>query len=450
MKLNKIFTVALIALGTTLFQSCLKDQEDFFEDSPSERMQSTLDKARKVLTSSPEGWVFEYFPGKNYQYGGYVYTIKFDDEKATVGCEIDPGYTESSYYKFTNDNGPILAFDTYNYLIHYFAEPSSGRYQGLDGDYEFIIMDITDDLVTLKGKRTGNFMFLRRLNSSAEEYINAVSEMSDNLFLTAARGTLNGEPIEMECDLNDRTMTLAWGELLASKDEGMTFDDIIKNFTDEEITKNIAISYFLPTPTGVSFPEPIEINGVTYTGLNFDAESLTFTGEGLSLTGEVPAEYTFLKEFDGAFSFVYNGGSKSIDVTLVPNKSAKTVAIKGLNPNYDVIATYDPANGRIEINSQIVYNKVDGSNNLWLTGWNSPESGSLNRSTDVGMFCYKDVNNPGTYIFKTNNSATLKAYSFILWKWDQSGASQGEASGLTAYYIGGSTRIPSLVSLVKK
>ncbi|MDE6073769.1 MAG: DUF4302 domain-containing protein [Muribaculaceae bacterium] len=134
MKLYKLFSVALIALSSTLFQSCLKDQTDFFEESPSERMQATLDNARKVLTSAPNGWVFEYFPDRNLSYGGYVYTVKFDDEKATVGAEISPGTFESSYYNFSSDNGPMLTFDTYNSLIHYFATPSSGNYQGKDGE----------------------------------------------------------------------------------------------------------------------------------------------------------------------------------------------------------------------------------------------------------------------------------------------------------------------------
>ena len=428
MKLYKLFSVALIALSSTLFQSCLKDQTDFFEESPSERMQATIDNARKVLTSAPNGWVFEYFPDRNLSYGGYVYTVKFDDEKATVGAEISPGTFESSYYNFSSDNGPMLTFDTYNSLIHYFATPSSGNYQGKDGDYELVVMDVTDDVVKLRGKRTGNTMFLRRLDVPANEYLDRVSNMIDNLILTSAEGAVGGDNVQVSMNTNKRYMEFTWG----------SGDD------------DVAGGYYLPTPTGIIFPEPVIVNGTEVSSLGFDAQTLTYSGDGISFSGEVAPEFAYFSEFEGEFEFIYSNGKKKIDVTLVRDVPAKKIYIKGLNEHYDWVATYDAANGRIEINSQIVLPEFDGVNNLWICGWGSPVSTSVNRALTVGMYVVKDVNNPGTYLFTPNDDTTLEVHSFIVYRCGPTGTMLGNASAYPDYHVNGSHQIASVVSLVKK
>ena len=65
MRLNKLFIATLLAFSTLAFQSCLKDQEDFFDESSSERMQAVLENTKAVLTSSDNGWIFDYYPDHN-------------------------------------------------------------------------------------------------------------------------------------------------------------------------------------------------------------------------------------------------------------------------------------------------------------------------------------------------------------------------------------------------
>ena len=62
MKLYKTLLYVLMILPALLLQSCLKDQEDIFDTPSSIRMQEVLDNAKKVLTSSEEGWAFDYYP----------------------------------------------------------------------------------------------------------------------------------------------------------------------------------------------------------------------------------------------------------------------------------------------------------------------------------------------------------------------------------------------------
>ena len=135
----------IFMLASLLFTSCLKNQEDFFDDSASTRMTNTINKTKEILRNSEYGWEFEYYPDRDLSYGGLVYTVKFDSLDATIACSLIPDSTVTSYYRVTNDNGPVLTFDTYNPLMHYFATPSAGEYEAKDGDFEFVIEKLGDD-----------------------------------------------------------------------------------------------------------------------------------------------------------------------------------------------------------------------------------------------------------------------------------------------------------------
>ncbi|HRN15923.1 MAG TPA: DUF4302 domain-containing protein, partial [Xylanibacter oryzae] len=105
MKKFKIYIYILMLLPTLLLQSCLKDQEDVFDEPSAVRMQKTLEDVKKVLTSSEHGWAFDYFPDRNVTYGGYEYAVKFDSLSANIYFELAPGQSETSLYKLKSDDG---------------------------------------------------------------------------------------------------------------------------------------------------------------------------------------------------------------------------------------------------------------------------------------------------------------------------------------------------------
>lgn len=427
MKLNKTLFYILMVLPTLLLQSCLKNQEDIFDTPSSIRMQEVLDNAKKVLTSSEEGWAFDYYPDRNQSYGGYAYTVKFDNKKVTVGSELEPGTFESSLYKLTNDNGPILSFDSYNTLMHYFATPSSAQYEGLDGDFEFIIMNVTDDLITLRGKRTGNTMYMRRLMKPAATYIDIVYEICDNIIFSTANGTLGTSEISCAIDVDARQM------------------DITYMNGEEAFTGN---GSFIPTETGIHFYTPIELNGATLTDLDYNIDTSTFSGKdskgnNITLVGVVAKDYTRFKEFEGTYDFNYSYGA--LEVTLVPDKDNNRYLIKGLNENYDIIANYIKAKGCLNITSQIV--GVNGSDQIWLCGWGLKGGGDLTTATGCGMYLVKSMEKEGTYIFKPNNYLDVAADSFILYVSNGS-ALTGPATA--PWLINGNYRVPYLESIVRK
>ena len=143
---KKILSILLMMLPAVLLTSCLKDQEDLFSDSASQRVANYLDKAKKVLISAENGWVLDYFPHSEQAFGGYSYTLKFDEKNVTACFELADEVTESitSTYLLDNEDGPCISFDTYNNYLHFFATPTGasgpGGYEAYGGDYIFIIL----------------------------------------------------------------------------------------------------------------------------------------------------------------------------------------------------------------------------------------------------------------------------------------------------------------------
>ena len=187
MNKKNIFIYLLLALPLML-TSCLKDQEDVFSESASARTVKYLENAKKVLTSSNNGWVLNYYPDRDLSYGGYVYTLKFGQENVEVFSELasDAEPSKTSLYTLKNEDGPVLMFDTYNEYMHFFATPhgssGAGGYEAYDGDFIFIIMNISEDgnTIKLKGNRSCNIMYMHRLTGeeTSASYMNKIKTIN--------------------------------------------------------------------------------------------------------------------------------------------------------------------------------------------------------------------------------------------------------------------------------
>ncbi len=434
MKLYKSLLYVLMILPTLLLQSCLKDQEDIFDSPSSIRMQEVLDNAKKVLTSSENGWIFDYYPDRDLSYGGYAYTVKFDSKEATVRSElkIESGNAVSSLYKLNNDNGPMLSFDSYNTLMHFFATPSSSKYEGQDGDFEFIIMNVTDDLITLRGKRTGNTMYLRRLTKDAKTYIAAAAAVIENIVISSAKGKAGALDIACEINLDTRRLNLTYmkGDLAV--------------FVSE---------CYLPNETGIRFYNPIEIDGATLSELAYNPDTNTFSGKDsknndVTLVGQLPADYTPFDQFAGIYDLKYSYGT--IEVTFVPDKENYQYLIQGLNPSYNIVAKYIKSKGCLNITSQKVGDS--GSQQIWFCGWGLKEDGgNLTWITDCGMFLTRDIEHEGIFNFTPNSYSDLHADSFILFAFNGTPSSNSVVGLAEApWLIADQARMPYLEYIVKK
>ncbi len=256
MKKNNIILFLLMMLPTLLLTSCLKDQEDTFSESASIRTANYLNNVKKVLTSSEQGWILNYYPDREQSYGGTVYTLKFTEDDVTVSSELTDGEIEhTSLYSLKNEDGPVLVFDTYNPQMHYYATPTgssgAGGYEAYDGDFILIVMNISEDqnTITLKGNRSGNTMYMHRLTGAGTDYLTKIAE-TRNTMPTNYTMVSNGETVKI---------TFASGRI---------------SFTSDNVNESGAYIY---TDNGIEFYEPITINEVEIKGIVYPGDSETTT-----------------------------------------------------------------------------------------------------------------------------------------------------------------------------
>lgn len=235
-QLNKLkFLILILAV----FISCSEIGDDpVFSTSASERATEGVNNMRTTLTSATEWWLFEFYPDKTQQYGGYNYIVSFDENsEVDVYSELQADFStpETSTYDIIAKGGPVLTFDTYNSVMHEFSTPSAEEYQAKGGDYEFVLSNSNDEnVLNAKGTITGNKLKLIKLNETPQAYLTKISDISYNISL-ASGVSINGE---------DRSVGLGNRHISFSSLEGGETD-----------------MAFIPTDTGIKLYESIVVDG---------------------------------------------------------------------------------------------------------------------------------------------------------------------------------------------
>lgn len=357
MKTRTAYYLLAIAWVSLALTSCLKDQEDYFEEPSSERMANTMQRVQQILRSAEYGWEFEYYPSSDLAYGGIVYTVKFDSLTATVSCSLVPDSTYTSYYRMTNDNGPVLTFDTYNPLLHYFSTPSSGEYEAKGGEFEFVIDSIANDQITLYGKKTRNTMYLRRLTANPDEYTKKTIDIYDN-FVERLTGNIGSAEVEGKFNLKNKSLQIVSG------------GDTLTN-------------HFTYTDYGIRFYRPIRLGGAAVQSFGFDVETQQLTCrdpgyENITLQGIPFDENTMaFKDYEGNYILRYANGNSSVRVAIELNRIDGSLLLTGLSPHYDLRVTYDYETGDLSLTPQVI-GEVNGrtvyfcsysseAGNIWIT-----------------------------------------------------------------------------------
>ena len=402
-KIFKLLFCCVALLAFTL-QSCSNKEEEIFEESPSVRLQALMDKTQATLVSSENGWVMDYFPDRDLSYGGFLYILKFNKQSVEAYCELSDDLSESieSLYKLSNDDGAVLSFDSYNEFLHFFATPSSGRYEAYDGDFEFKIMKVEDDLITLKGKRSGNAIYLHRLKEEPVQYLEKCVKTSENIFAPKASGTYGGTAIEALVDPDVRYITI----YLNGGEYGQ---------------------YFLPTPTGVRFVEPLEINGATISELSYDNIKFIFSGTdsngaNIQFTCALPDDYMFFEEFEGDYRMYLSTSSSRyyVDVKLVPE--GDHYILEGFHRKFNPVLTFVKAKGCLEMTNQDVGTYGGNTVRLCAMGGGNLYPTSLT----PGFFVKKDLSRENMFIWVPNDDDTLVWDGWLTWLIDSSGNSAGQ------------------------
>lgn len=172
------------------FTSCKFEEDDYFPESASLRVEHAIDKVQSILATPENGWVMQYFCGTGVaQFEGFNLYAKFDKNgKVTMAGNhryLRDGnagkYTEAtSLYSLLLEDGPVLAFNTWNDVLTPFVDPVSYAAapnslvkdgEGMEGDHNFVIMSYNDDEVILRGERHGAEVRLTKCPTSWADYI---------------------------------------------------------------------------------------------------------------------------------------------------------------------------------------------------------------------------------------------------------------------------------------
>ena len=430
MKMNKFAILALAVLMP--LTSCLKDQADVFEEPSSTRMQSYLENVRKQLKSADKGWILSYYPGSSYATSYFV--LDFTDQQVTAVHQGDPNTSATSYYKLTTDDGAVLSFDTYNTVLHYYATPDPSHYQARGGDFEFDIMDVSDDRIVLLGKRSRNYCYLDKMTQSKDEFFKEVSEAEKHLDLVAFTGTVTGGAVEGYIDMTTHTLTIGR--------------------KDAEPSEMVSARYMV-TKKGMHFNEPFTFQGVTFQDFEYDAENEILSGSGIQFSKFVPEGYVSYKDFLGKYNFVYYSGQRSFQIELEAKEEGVSFSMKGFSTFFVPEVGYNAARGQLNWRQQVI-GSASGLT-IILAGWGYPASTSLwPGSTPYGTGMYGVVEDTSIPDFKVNfvdnsalkdNGVDGEIHGWVIWALDGSGNSAGSYDSWTT--ATGSNQVPGDIYMTK-
>lgn len=292
--MKKFLLYIMVVAGMVSLQSCLHDDKDLFDESAAERLEQATEDTKQILESSESGWALQYYLGEEYSGAGCTYLVKFKDGKADVSLDLaDPSEVSHSSYDVIKDQGPVLTFNTYNELMHKYAQPNTnGTTDG--GDFEFMVMNVTNDVIDLKGRTTGNKMRLVRLPEGTdwEAYLNSISEFEENMF-----GSYS-----LMVDGNKHGV--------------LTFDSDARQF--EYVSgDSVDVTYpYCVTPNGVVLPEALAGNARDFTQATGDlylTASDAADGKSVALEPFFTPDYV-LRTLGGTVSM--NDNAQSLDVKL--------------------------------------------------------------------------------------------------------------------------------------
>lgn len=199
--LNKFLLAGMVCCGiASLFTSCRFEEDDYFDESASLRVEHAIDQVRDNLSSAENGWVMQYFCGTGVaHFEGFNLFAKFDKNgKVTIAGNhryLRDGnankYTEaSSLYSLLLEDGPVLAFNTWNDVltpfvdpVAYYAAPGSllKDGQGMEGDHNFVVMSNTENEIILRGERHSAEVRLVKCDRSWADYIADTETMKKSI-----------------------------------------------------------------------------------------------------------------------------------------------------------------------------------------------------------------------------------------------------------------------------
>ena len=338
MKKILMFTTALGLMVATL-PSCLKDDKANFSGSPAARLDEAVKVNKQILESAPNGWSLGYYAGRNYSGPGFTLTLKFKDGKAYImGDNKDATTVGVSEYDVVKDQGVVLTFPTYNSVIHELAGASQGYPEGLQGDYEFAILEANANFIRLRGKKWKNEMILTPIkNQTQEEFIQKVFTIREGMTTNNYHFILGKDTLSAgEVNVDTRRLT--------AKINNVSYD-LAYNLTD----------------TGLNLSSPIKIGAKEYSSFTWNEADKSFNSGDLSIRLYIPkshksidfwANKTWILQMDNPPG-VRRRLVTTLHLTAKPGSNTLEGELTFLDKKYKIGAIlYDPSTGTISLIGQ--------------------------------------------------------------------------------------------------
>jgi len=267
MKNQKTYAWLLLALFA--LNGCKRTEDPVFEENPALRMTEAVQHAHKVLRDNADGWLMKYYPAASKEFGGYTLFAKFiSDGEVTLTSDINANPVTSSYAVIPG-RGAVLTFNGYNKVIHFFSEPGAdsgvgSNDRGMQGDFEFVVIEATAEKVVLKGKKSGNIIEMEPLQAATAAQVvadyQADAEFFDDfVFFKIKRPNGQGEDLitslrtfKLSSDANYPAMSfrVVPGGLELSEEyelDGLTFDRLARKAP----TAEYPLGYYTDASEGV-------------------------------------------------------------------------------------------------------------------------------------------------------------------------------------------------------
>jgi hypothetical protein len=300
-------------------------KEDYiFNESATARIKAYITACQTTITTPEYGWKALFEPNKR-TLGGYNVVMKFsEDGNVQMVCDFLEDESTSTY-SFNESQGAVLCLDTYS-ALHYLADPRIPREGilglGLEGEFEFVIKEVTADSMVFTGKKWGEPVVFYPAEEADwtgrmvayREHIEKMAPQKDSPFFRAL--TMNNTAINLVYDPPTRTMVytysdeetkqiLSAGTRVYGTDEGIRFSPAIRvnNVLLDRLRYNPSTRMFEVSTPGVvgtlrySDTPPFPF----YNSLTMLQERSTFacTPRVGSITGSMTSIYDFINALIG-------------------------------------------------------------------------------------------------------------------------------------------------------
>ncbi len=247
--MKNILYLIVLFVSILLF-SCTPQEDSLFDESSSNRIDAALKAHQEVLKDAENGWLMEFFPAKDQRYGGFNLLASFTDDAAKfAGENYLSTETATGLYSLKQSAGPVLTFDTYNEIFHFFSNPNSNisgigdNGVGMGGDFEFLVIKATQDSIILKGKKTANRIVMTPLANNVvwSDFIDDINAAADEMAFRKFDYQVNGKSIV--ATVNYRTLNFT--------------------YTNESGNEVKETASYIQTLTGYKLYKPINIEGIS-------------------------------------------------------------------------------------------------------------------------------------------------------------------------------------------